>query len=277
MRGTRSLLALVGMFVTLVLWSWLGAGTSDDGVRPRPGTSADSETASGSAPDDPAGPVTVLAAASLTESFEELATELTQKYPDLEIAFSFGPSSGLVEQALSGARADILATANRPTMDVAVRGGVVDGQAAVVARNTLVIVVPPGNPGDVTGLTDLGREDLRIALCEPQVPCGSASEALFAHHDVQPAADTLATDVKEALAFVTLGEADAALVYRSDAWAAGDAAHMIQVDGAREVTNEYLAALLADAPNRRAATAVMEEITGELGRTVLEDAGFLEP
>lgn len=225
--------------------------------------------------DAPSGTVTVLAAASLTESFETLSDQLAGQYPDLEIVYSFGPSSGLVEQVLAGAPADVLATADTTTMDEAVAGGVVDGEPEIFARNTLALAVPAGNPGDVTGVADLANPDLRIAICEPQVPCGGAAQRLLDAAGVTAAPDTLTTDVKEAASLVALGEVDAALIYLTDAAAEGDAAETIEVPEA--VVNEYPVAVLADAPNPDGARAVVDAITGEPGQSILGEAGFLTP
>lgn len=223
------------------------------------------------------GIVTVLAAASLTESFEALAEQLEAEHPELDVVYSFGPSSGLVEQVNAGAPADVLATANMSTMDAAVAAGSVDGVPQVFARNTLALVVPADNPGEVTGLADLARDELDIAICEPQVPCGAASEELLAAAGVMAKPDTLANDVKEAASLAALGEVDAALVFRTDAAAEGDAVETIDVPEAGEVVNDYPVAVLADAPNPRAAGAVLTAITGEPGRSILAAAGFVLP
>jgi molybdenum ABC transporter molybdate-binding protein len=223
------------------------------------------------------GTVTVLAAASLNEPFEKLGEQLVSDNPGLKVAFSFGPSSGLVEQVLAGAPADVLATADARTMDEAVAGGAVEGEPEVFARNTLTLAVPAGNPGRVTGLADLARSELRVAICEPQVPCGTAGEKLLAAAGVTAEPDTLTTDVKEATSLVSLGEADAALIYRTDAAAEGDAVETIEVPEAAELVNEYPVAVVADAPNPAGAQLVVAAITGEPGRTILADAGFLDP
>jgi molybdenum ABC transporter molybdate-binding protein len=223
------------------------------------------------------GTVTVLAAASLTESFEQLGEQLADEYPDLDLAFSFGPSSGLVEQALAGAPADVLATADTRTMGEAVAGGIVEGEPQVFARNALTLAVPAGNPGGVTGIADLARPDLRIAVCEPEVPCGSAAERLLEAAGVTAVPDTLTTDVKEAASLVSLGEVDAALIYRTDATAEGDAIETVDVPEAAEVVNEYPVAILVDAPNAGGAQVVVDAITGEPGQAILSAAGFLEP
>ena len=162
-------------------------------------------------------------------------------------------------------------------MDDAVAGGVVDGDPVVFARNTLALVVPAGNPGGVTGLADLANEELRVAICEPQVPCGGAAQRLLDAAGVVAAPDTLTTDVKEAASLVALGEADAALIYLTDAAAEGDAVETVDVPESGEVVNDYPVAVLADAPNPEGAQAVLDAITGEPGQTILDEAGFLEP
>lgn len=222
------------------------------------------------------GTVTVFAAASLTDAFEQLATGLEADHPGLDVVFSFGPSSGLAEQVVAGAPADVLATADTTTMDEAVAGGVVDGEPEIFARNTVVIAVPAGNPGNVTGLADLSGDELRIALCEPQVPCGSAAQRLLDLVAVTARPDTLATDVKEATSLVALGEVDAALVYRTDAMAT-DGVELVEVDEAADVVNSYAVAALGDAPNPEAARVFVEAVTGAAGRDVLTAAGFVEP
>jgi molybdate transport system substrate-binding protein len=223
------------------------------------------------------GTVTVLAAASLTQAFERLGEQLAAENPGLEIVFSFGPSSGLVEQALAGAPVDVLATADTRTMDEAVAGGIVEGEPQVFARNTLTLAVPAGNSGGVTGIADLARPDLRIAICEPEVPCGAAARHLLDAAGVTAAPDTLTTDVKEAASLVSLGEVDAALIYRTDAAAEGDAVEIVEVAAASEVVNEYPVAILVDTPNAGGAQVVVDAITGEPGQAILAAAGFLEP
>jgi molybdate transport system substrate-binding protein len=241
----------------------------DDQPGPVEGVAAPSSDASAS------GTVTVLAAASLTEAFEELGARLHDEFPDLEVVFSFGPSSGLVEQVLAGAPADILATADTRTMDGALAGGAVSGEPTIFARNTLALIVPAGNPGGVTGLADLAREELRVAICAPEVPCGAAAQRLLDAAGVTAAPDTLATDVKEAASLVALGEADASVVYRTDAAAEGEAVETIDVPESDRVVNDYPVAVLADAPNPQAARVVRAAITGEPGQQILGDAGFL--
>ena len=219
----------------------------------------------------------MLAAASLTDVFQALADELANEFPDLEITFSFGPSSGLVEQVLAGAPADLLATADSATMDKAISGGAVEGDPVVFAHNTLILAVPAGNPGGITSLADLAREELRIALCEPQVPCGAATERLLDIAGVTAEPDTLEGDVRDTTGKVALGEVDAALIYRTDAAAMADEIDTIDVPEAGGVVNEYPVAVLSGVANRPGADAFVQALTGELGRQVLDEAGFVRP
>lgn len=264
MTGVRAVVGvLAGLLVALLGWSWLGGGSDDD---PHAPTSSEQQST-----------VTVLAAASLTEPFTEISRRLAQTHPTMEVVLSFGPSSQLVEQVLAGAPADVLATADTDTMGKAAADGALDGDPRVFARNTPALVVPAGNPGRVTGVADLERRELRIAVCEPHVPCGAVAERLLSLTGVDAAPDTLATDVKEAVALVTLGEVDAALVFRTDALAAGDAVEVVPVEETAAVENAYPVALLEAAGDPAAAQVVIDAITGELGREVLDSAGFVVP
>lgn len=251
-----SIVTVVALFVT-------ACGNGDDATESKVG--------------EPSGRLTVLAAASLTESFTTLESALEERHPGLDVSISFGPSSGLVEQVLAGAPADVLATANTPTMDNAVAAGVLDGDPVVFARNSLTLAVPAGNPGGVVSLADLGRDELRVALCEPQVPCGAATEELLDIAAVDAAPDTLDNDVKDVTGKVALDEVDAALVYRTDAAAAADSIETIDVPEAEEVVNDYPVAVMADASNRAGAAAFVAALTGRPGRAALAEAGFVTP
>lgn len=223
---------------------------------------------------EPHGPLTVLAAASLTETFTDLEVELEAEYPDLDVAISFGPSSALVEQVRAGAPADVLATANTVTMDDAVAAGAVAEEPVVFARNRLTLAVPAGNPGGVISLADLADGELRVALCEPQVPCGAAAERLLDIAGIDALPDTLDNDVRAVAGKVALGEVDAALIYRTDAAADPESIDTIDVPESDRVVNDYPVALLSRAPNKTAAAAFVETLTGERGRNVLAEAGF---
>jgi molybdate transport system substrate-binding protein len=223
------------------------------------------------------GALTVFAAASLTESFTELGDDFEAANPGVRVAFNFAGSSALARQIDSGAPADVFASASTATMEQVGEAGGLTGAATTFARNELEIVVPKGNPAKVTGLTDLGRADLKIALCAEQVPCGAAAKQVFGTAGVTAAPDTLEQDVKAALTKVKLGEVDAALVYRTDVKAAGSEVEGIEFAEAAEAVNDYPIAALAKAPNAVAAKAFVDFVLSDAGRSVLSGAGFAAP
>ena len=227
------------------------------------------------------GTVTVLAAASLTDVFDDLAAQFEAEHPGVDVVLSYGGSSALAAQIVSGSPADVFASANESTMATVTDASLADGPV-VFATNTLELVVPAGNPGGVTELADLANPDLTIALCDPAVPCGSAAAQLLDAAGVVASVDTLEEDVKAALTKIALGEVDAALVYRTDVTAAGDEVEGIEVPEAADVVNNYPIALLVDAADAEAdaaeaAQAFIDFVLSPVGRQVLQDAGFGAP
>jgi len=227
---------------------------------------------------DPAltGTVTVFAAASLTESFSEIEKQFEERNPGVDVVLNFGGSSTLAEQIVQGAPADVFGAANPQTMKTVVDASLATEQTIFVT-NTLEIVVPAGNPGGVTGLADLARPELAIALCAQEVPCGAATEQAFAAAGFSAAPDTLEQDVKAVLTKVRLGEADAGIVYRTDVKAAGGDVVGIPFDEAADVVNDYPISTLTDAPNPRAARAFVEFVLSDAARSVFDEAGFGVP
>lgn len=225
-------------------------------------------------PDDGlSGTVTVLAAASLTDTLDELIDEFTLEHPDVKVVVSYGGSSALAEQIISGAPADLFFSANESTMQTVTDAGLTV-EPHVVLGNVLEIAVPAGNPGGVTGLADFANPALAIALCDPAVPCGSAAAKLFELTGITPAPDTLEEDVKAALAKVALGEVDAALVYATDVIAAGDEVEGIPVPQEEEAMNLYPLTLLTEAPNPVAAQELLDFLRSEEALDVFLAAGF---
>ncbi|MET8759071.1 molybdate ABC transporter substrate-binding protein [Lentzea sp. NPDC004782] len=223
------------------------------------------------------GQVTVFAAASLTESFRKLGAEFEAANPGVEVTFNFAGSSALAQQINQGAPADVFASAAPANMKQVTDTGAVTAAPATFAKNTLQIAVPKGNPRKVTGLADFAGADLKIALCAEQVPCGAAAKKVFEAAKVTPAPDTLEQDVKAVLTKVSLGEVDAALVYRTDVKAAGDKVEGVDFAEASSAVNDYPVAPLAKAPNAVAAKAFVDYVLSEKGRKVLFEAGFAAP
>jgi molybdate transport system substrate-binding protein len=219
------------------------------------------------------GEITVFAAASLTESFIRIGSDFEAANPGVKVTFNFAGSSALAQQINQGAPVDVFASAAPANMKQ-----VTDAGAPVTfARNRLAIAVPAGNPGKITGLADLGRTELKIALCAEQVPCGAAARKVFDAAGIKAAPDTLEQDVKAVLSKVSLGEVDAALVYRTDVKAAGGKVEGIEFPEAGEAVNDYPIATLAKAPNAAGAKAFVDYVLSDKGRAVLGGAGFDAP
>lgn len=237
---------------------------------------ADDPASANSGGDDAAlrGDVTVFAAASLTDVFERLAEQFSADHPDVGVRFNFGPSSGLATQINQGAPADIFASADTAQMDVVSEAGSASGEPTVFAENVLQIAVPAGNPAGINGIADFAREELTLAICAPEVPCGAAAENVFAAAGVTPSVDSLEEDVRAALTKVELGEVDAALVYATDVLAAGNSVEGIGFLEAAEAVNAYPIVTLAAAPNPEAAQAFIEFILSDVGAVALAEAGF---
>ena len=219
------------------------------------------------------GEITVFAAASLTEAFTEIAKDFEQAHPGATVQFNFAASSTLVQQITQGAPADVFASASPQQMQQTVDAGEIAGEPTVFVANTLQIAVPAGNPAGVTGLADFGKQELDIALCAEQVPCGTASRNALQAAGVTPAPDTLEEDVKAVLTKVKLGEVDAGLVYRTDVMAATDV-EGIDFPEADQAVNEYLIAALAEAPNAEGARVFVDYVLSEQAQAVLGRYGF---
>ena len=220
--------------------------------------------------------LTVFAAASLTEVFGKLGPTFEQRH-GVEVRFSVGSSAALAQQIAQGAPADVYAAADRRTMARVTKTGLAAGKPRVFARNRLQIAVPAGNPGRVRGIADFAREELTIALCARQAPCGATSATALRAAGVTARPDTYAKDVKAVLSKVTLGEVDAALVYRTDVRAAGDAVTGIDFPAAAKAVNDYPVAVLDDASHPTLARQFVAYLRSAAGRQALAGAGFALP
>ncbi|WP_462418950.1 molybdate ABC transporter substrate-binding protein [Kytococcus sp. Marseille-QA3725] len=223
---------------------------------------------------EPTGEITVLAAASLTEAFEQIAADVERNHPGSDVRLSFGGSSALATQVTQGAPADVLATASTATMDTAVRAGAVQ-EPSVVARNRLTLAVPRGNPAGIDGVEDLAREEVRLATCLPEVPCGAAAQQLSDATGTTLHPVTQERDVKATLAKVRLGEVDAGLVYVTDARAADGAVDEVPLPEAP--TTDYPLAVVGASANPALARAFVDAVQSDRGRAVLREAGFTTP
>ncbi|MEU8329083.1 molybdate ABC transporter substrate-binding protein [Micromonospora sp. NPDC048839] len=238
------------------------------------GCGAGGERASGGAAD---GRVTVFAAASLTESFRRIGKDFEAANPGSTVTLNVAGSSALANQINQGAPADVFASAAPANMATVTAAGNADGAPSVFARNQLVIAVPRGNPARVTGLADLSRSGVKVALCASQVPCGAAARTALDAAGVALTPVTLEQDVRGALAKVKLGEVDAALVYRTDARAASADVTGVEFPESARAVNDYPIVALKDAPNPAGAKAFVAYVRSAPAQAVLAEAGFQAP
>ncbi len=265
MSPLRTALPLALVAVLLV-----GCGGADDVDPSAPTTTGDPGPAL-------EGTLTVFAAASLTEVVDELAEQMQEENPGLTVRASYAGSSDLAAQLQEGAPADVLATADERTMQAVVDAGLTAGEPEVFATNVLTLVTPPDDPAGVASLADAARDDVAVVVCAPQVPCGAATERVEEAAGVTLSPVSEEGSVTDVLGKVTSGEADAGLVYVTDARRAGDAVRVVDVPEAAAAVNRYPVAALADAASPEAAAAFVDLLAGPDGQELLADAGFGPP
>jgi molybdate transport system substrate-binding protein len=218
--------------------------------------------------------LTVFAAASLTESFNTLKTEFEAQHPGVTVKFNFAGSSQLVQQLTNGAKADVFASADQANMTKAVQGGVIKGAPAVFATNKLTIAVAPGNPKAIKTFANLAKPGLTVVLCAAQVPCGSAAQKVEQNTKVtlKPASEE--QDVKQVLAKIESGDADAGLVYVTDAATAGGKVAQVDFPASAQAINNYPIAVVQGAPQADLANQFEQFVLSAQGQQQLAKVGF---
>ena len=219
----------------------------------------------------------VLAAASLTDVFQSLEEPLEGLHPSISPKFSFESSSTLVAQVQQGVQADVIATADEETMGELKSAGLLEEPPQIFALNELAIIVEAGNPQNIQDLADLSDPNLKVVLAAEEVPAGAyARESLDAAGvEVQPV--SLEEDVKAVVSKVSLGEADAGIVYVTDVKAAGSTVSSVPIPQEHNVVARYPIAVLKEAPNEDPAEDFVALVLSEDGRAALTEAGFSLP
>ena len=236
-------------------------------------TGAASASASGGA-GQATGKVTVLAAASLQKAFEEIEKTVEKDNPGLDVTFDFQGSQDLVASLAGGDSADVLATANNSTMKTAAEQKLVGNQTEF-ATNVLTLIVPKGNPKKITGL-DSSLDGTNLVICAPEVPCGEATKKLAEAQGITLKPVSEEQKVTDVRGKVESGEADAGIVYTTDAAAAKDKADKIDIpDGG--VVNHYPIAPTAKPENPAGAQVFIDAVTGKTGQEILAKHGFGKP
>jgi molybdate transport system substrate-binding protein len=219
----------------------------------------------------------VLAAASLTETFTSLAKDFEKDHPGTTVKLAFDSSATLAEQVNQGAPADVLATADERTMTTVVDGNGTKGQPRLFATNHLQLVVPPDNPAHLTSFQDLAKPGVKYVVCVDSAPCGKLAATVLDAAGITAKPVSEEVDVKAVLSKVQLDEADAGLVYATDAVAARGKVSAIDIPSSGDTLNSYPVAALSGAKEPTLARAFVRLVLSARGQKVLADAGFGAP
>jgi molybdate transport system substrate-binding protein len=220
--------------------------------------------------------ITVFAAASLQGTFTQLGKQFEAAHPGDTVKFSFGPSSGLASEITSGAPADVFASAAPANMDTVVTAG--DAASPKdFAKNEMEVAVPPSNPAKVTSVDDLSHSSTKVALCQPQVPCGVVAAQVFKNANLTVKPVTLQADVKSVLTQVELGNVDAGMVYVTDVMAAGSKVKGVPIPKSDNASTLYPIATISHSKNKSQAQAFVSYVLSPAGQQVLKAAGFEKP
>jgi molybdate transport system substrate-binding protein len=257
----RRIAILAGLVSTALVAGLIGCSSKSP--------SAQSSQASGKA--------LVFAAASLKPAFTQISQQFKADNPGSDVDFEFAGSSELATQLTQGATADVFASADTAQMDTVTKAGLLAGDPTNFASNTLVIVTTPGNPRKIGSFADLAKPGLNVVICQRPVPCGTAARRLEASTGVRlhPVSEEL--NVTDVLNKVTTGQADAALVYVTDAKSAGDKVTTVNFPEAASAVNVYPIGVLKNAARSALAHKFVAMVTGNTGQQILAQAGFAKP
>ncbi|AXG76336.1 molybdate ABC transporter substrate-binding protein [Streptomyces paludis] len=222
----------------------------------------------------PKANLTVLAAASLTDVFKTAGAAYEKEHPGTKVTFSFAGSQELAAQVKQGAPADALVTADTKTMD----GLASDtGTPEIIAKNRLVIATGEGNPDKINSLKDLADTKLKVVLAAPEVPVGRYSRQVLDAQKITVKPVSEEPNVRAVLSKVELGEADAGIVYKTDAASATDKVDAIEIPDAQNAIADYPAATLKTSKHAEAAAAFVAWLSGPEAQKILQAAGFQKP
>jgi len=258
-----------------------GCSSSSSTTSSAPAAAPSSTSASAAAPSASSsaalsGSITVFAASSLKEAFTTLAQQFEAANPGVKVTFSFGASSTLATQIISGAPADVFASASPKNMDQVVTAG--DASSPVnFAKNVMEIAVPPSNPAHITTVADLAKAGVKVALCQPQVPCGTVAAKVFKNAKITVTPVTLQPDVKSVLNQVELGNVDAGVVYVTDVHAAGAKVLGILIPADVNASTAYPIATVSKSANAALASAFVQYVLSDAGQAVLTADQFEKP
>jgi molybdate transport system substrate-binding protein len=254
--------------VTAAALAGCGSGGGSGSSAPAsPGTSASASVK---------GSITVFAASSLQGAFTTIASQFQAAHPGVKVTFSFGASSALATQITSGAPADVFASASPKNMQQVVSAGDASGPVTF-ANNVMEVATPPDNPAHISSVAGLAKSSVKVAECQPQVPCGKVAAEVFRNAKITVKPVTLQPDVKSVLTQVELGDVDAGMVYVTDVKAAGAKVNGIVIPASQNASTAYPIAPISKSSNLATARAFAAYIVSPASESVLAAAGFQKP
>lgn len=221
--------------------------------------------------------ITVFAAASLTDAFSELGEAFSAANPGTTVTLNVAGSSSLAAQIAEGAPADVFAAADLDSVARLSSAGALDGAPRVFATNRIQIIVAPGNPAGIGGLADLADPELILVACAATAACGRYTQQVLERAGVTVGFASLEENVRAVVSKVTLGEADAGIVYATDVIAADDIADAVDIPAEWNVVVDHPIAITAAAPNPSGAEAFVDFVLSDAGQSILESYGFAAP
>lgn len=240
-------------------------------------SSSSSPSASSSAPAKPSGTVVVFAATSLTDAFDKIGAQFDKANPGVTVKFNYNGSSSLATSITQGAPADVFASAAPANMKTVTDAGDASGTPQIFTRNTAEIMVETGNPQKIKSVSDLANPKVKVVVCAPEVPCGALAQDVFKNAGVTVKPVSEETNVGGVVTKVTLGEADAGIVYVTDVKANESKAAGVPIPASQNDITEYPIVQVKGAPNATAAKAFISYVLGPAGQQVLASSGFLPP
>ncbi|TMC44599.1 MAG: molybdate ABC transporter substrate-binding protein [Chloroflexi bacterium] len=221
--------------------------------------------------------VTVFAGSSLTDAFTRAGNGFAKTNTRVRFTFNFGSSSTLATQITNGAPADVFASADEGNMQKVVDANLLDGAPAAFATNRLAIAVAPGNPKKIAALADLARSDVVLVLAAPTVPAGKYALDALRKAGVIAKPVSQEVDVRAVLNKVSLGEADAGIVYVTDVKSATDRVTGVDIPEQQQVVARYPIAVVKGSPKSALAHRFVDYLVSPDGQKILVELGFSKP
>ena len=223
------------------------------------------------------GTLVVFAATSLTDAFDKIGAQFEKAHPGLTVKFNYNGSSSLATAINQGAPADVFASAAPANMKTVTDAGDATGTPQVFTRNTGEIMVESGNPQHIKTVKDLANPKVKVVVCAPAVPCGAVAQAIFKNAGVTVKPVSEEQNVGGVVTKVTLGEADAGIVYVTDVKENESKATGVPIPADQNDITEYPIVQVKGAPNATAGKAFISYVLGPAGQQVLASFGFLPP